>query len=193
MICDWQETCTKRTATSLISNKVPLNHIDVPLRVTVLFPFTSNETATKKAKIAITNYQKPTPSLNRRKLLAFLISKENEKSAYGTNHFQTLKKISSGEVSADVFRIKKEYFPQKVDIGGKCISYKPYRWVQFSNTKNLFYSQKRNLTISYRTLSLKNRVMWMSLFKIFSTYQILKQMVKNEEDFEWRKTLKFFK
>jgi hypothetical protein len=77
-----------------------------------------------------------------------------------------------------------------VDIGGKCISYKPYRWVQFSNTKNLFYSQKRNLTISYRTLSLKNRVMWMSLFKIFSTYQILKQMVKNEEDFKWRKTLK---
>ena len=40
--------------TPLIRNKVPLKPIDAPVRVVVLSPFTSNETAAKKAKIAVT-------------------------------------------------------------------------------------------------------------------------------------------
>jgi hypothetical protein len=43
-----------RLDTPLIRNKVPLKPTDAPVRVAVLSPFGSNETAARKTKIAIT-------------------------------------------------------------------------------------------------------------------------------------------
>ena len=89
--------------TPLIRNKVPLKPIDAPVRVVVLSPFTSNETAAKKAKIAVTKADYIIEPEKIAGVFDFWKKIANPHMAPITVDTETL---PSGEVSADMFRLE---------------------------------------------------------------------------------------
>ncbi len=95
-----------RLDTPLIRNKVPLKPTDAPVRVVVLSPFSSNETAAKRAKIAITKADYVIEPEKISGVLHFWRKIGNPHMAPIITDTETLQQLPSGEVSSDVFCIK---------------------------------------------------------------------------------------
>lgn len=101
--------------TPLVRDKVPLKPTDTPVRVVVLSPFTSNETAAKKAKIAITKTDYIVEPEKISGALNFWRKVRNPHMASITIDTETLQELPSGDVSADVFRIHPADEPLETD------------------------------------------------------------------------------